>query len=124
MIYATLLICAVALCKATQDTLWHHWDRSLFARISGRTGYWGHASEVWKRRYVDNDPSRGYRPILRSALARAVLVPVWDGWHLVALVRSVALAAIPASLGAPLWTVPVLALLHSAVFLVAYNLLD
>lgn len=69
--------------SAVQDSLTHAWGRSRWAKwFPDPEGYFGDAGLVWRRRYVDRDPARGYRPALRLAPLRALLVPFWDAWHL------------------------------------------
>jgi len=118
---ALLLVFVIAICKAVQDSLWHGWGSSVFARGRKPTDYWGDATKVWLRRYVDQERSKGYLPSMRSWWRRQLLVPIWDGWHLVALIRMIATSLLPFSGGMPLWTFPAAMGVHTLVFTLSYN---
>ena len=123
LVLPCLLVLVVALCKAVQDTLWHHWGSSPF-RHGGEYGYWGRADLVWLRRYIDNRYENGYVPRLKNPVVRMLLIPFWDGWHLMAVVSALAATAIPAASGLPLWSWPALLLFHSVAFETTYTALN
>lgn len=70
--------------NATMDTLVHHWKGSIFYRLAGGsyTHFFGHGAEVWKRRYIGNNPENELRPIFRNPITAWLVIPFYDAWHL------------------------------------------
>ena len=62
-----------------EDTLVHHYDRSVFAPL-GHSSYW---YPDWTRKYVDGDWTKGRKEIW------FIDIPAffYDGWHLVKVIR-------------------------------------
>lgn len=70
--------------NAVMDTLVHHWKRSIFYDWAGgrHTAFFGQGNEVWKRRYIGNNPENELRPIFRNPVTAWLVVPFYDAWHL------------------------------------------
>ena len=70
--------------NGVMDTLVHHWRGSIFYDWAGGrdTAFFGHGAEVWKRRYIGNDPANGLRPIFRNPITAWLVIPFNDAWHL------------------------------------------
>ena len=118
---ALFLALSVGLLKGGQDHL-------MFHTSSGPdpVPYWGDAKRVWLRRYVGGARTRGLHPLLRVPVLGRLLTIVWDGWHLLALLRGLGAAALvvapPPAL--PLGVALALAFaLHTAGFYLAYSTL-
>lgn len=98
-LWPSLVLLGVAgLMDATMDTLLHHWRRSWFYDLADGNpfSWWGSASQVWRRRYVDNDPESGFTDIYRfwRGIGLAwVYESVADAWHAAKLLRTVVMAA-------------------------------
>lgn len=122
MVAALALVAVVAVCKAGQDALWHNWSRSAFARAGAdRLGYWGDAALADRRRFVGREYAGGRLPLLDTPVVGTLLLTVWDGWHLLALVRAVSLSAIPTASGLPWWTWPAAFAVHTVAFEATYR---
>ena len=91
---ALLLVFAVGALKGAQDHLMFH---TSSPEPDWAVPYWGDAKRVYLRRYEWVGGQRvGTLAILEVPVVGGFLKMFWDGWHLVALLRALAAAAIVA----------------------------
>ena len=117
---ALTIIALLGVCKAIQDTLWHHHSTSVF-RGNGVGAYWGPAEHAWLRRYVSNNVAFGYVRTLRTPLRRALLIPVWDAWHLMAGFQVALACSLLPVLGLPWWSAIAAFVAHTITFEALYS---
>ena len=86
---------------AVRDTLFQHWDRSVFKRF-GADSFWGPANEIWFRRYKNGDPANRRR-------WPAIFDGVMDAWHLATSLEFAAWVVVGGVLAGLAWWVMALA---------------
>lgn len=78
MVGLAMIVMAI-IANDVEDTLVHHYDRSVFAPL-GHDSYW---YPDWTRKYVDGDPEKGRI----SVWIFPVPAFMFDAWHLIKVIR-------------------------------------
>ena len=85
-----ILVSIAAILNAAMDTLVQHFPVSVFKNLGSK---WN-PSEAWKLKYVDSDPSKGFKKInLFGFIPIIPPVAYWDYWHLFKSIMIVALCS-------------------------------
>lgn len=125
VIIAGALFVFAGMMIAVMDDLLHHWPSSFFQRWAkgDPLSWWGDAYQVWKRRYIDNDPNQPKKYWFATSLRAFFAVPFNDAWHLAKLLMMMALGAAIGVLTGSLLLAIVFFFLFSVAFTITYKLL-
>ena len=75
-----ILIAFVGICKAIQDKLQFHFDKSIFSKLGS---FWN-PGQSWMRKYKNNIPTNGEA----FPGSTTIFVSLTDAWHLFGLIRN------------------------------------
>lgn len=92
-----LLIIIAAVSKAIQDKIQFHFDKSIFKNL----GTFWNPIESWKRKYKDNDFTKG--PTFWGSTT--IFVSLTDAWHLFGLIRNFSLVLAITVASANYWVI-------------------
>lgn len=81
IILCMILISIAAYCEAVMDTLAHHFEKSIFAKLNSK---WWNPVVSGNNKWKNGDKSQGERFFLSSTL----LVGFTEAWHLFKMIRT------------------------------------
>lgn len=114
MIYIIIsLVIVSAVCKAIQDKLQFHFDKSVFKNL----GDWWNPAESWRLKWKDGTPLMGERFLGSST----IFVSLTDAWHLFGLIRNFSLVLAVSLLSGYWWYIIMLYGIFIGVFHVLFT---
>ncbi len=67
-----------SVCRALHNTLIHHFNISIF---NGKNNQWWDPNISWTNKYIDNDPTKGFKKWLTFKFKITNLQQFSDAWH-------------------------------------------
>lgn len=123
MISITIIIICGFL-SAVQDTLASHWSTSIFKKLAN--GYprhfFGTYREVWKRKYIRNDPNAGLKPFMGTPVIGWFLHIFLDAWHVAKAVKVALICILPLTSPIVFDNLLLTALIHFGLFSLTFNI--